>query len=180
MAGGFWINHARSIDMGKRLFVFSFGCRSYFLQIWCRLYFLSVFGHQSIFYGSSKGCLYFLVIFFELFSRIRPKTRDRWLESRARKQSTGAHPSIRRDSTQRSVHGAGGTRRTRASRAAGSRQRGWRRGTRKWAAHAAQRRRARDAGLLMMSVRRDQNRRISPRVRVSRGVVNLENQSGEL
>jgi hypothetical protein len=165
---------------GKRLFVFSFGCRSYFLQIWCRLYFLSVFGHQSIFYGSSKGCLYFLVIFFELFSRIRPKTRDRWLESRARKQSTGAHSSIRRDSTQRSVHGAGGTRRTRASRAAGSRQRGWRRGTRKWAAHAAQRRRARDAGLLMMSVRRDQNRRISPRVRVSRGVVNLENQSGEL
>ena len=43
---------------GKRLFVFSFGCRSYFLQIWCRLYFLSVFGHQSIFCGSSKGCLY--------------------------------------------------------------------------------------------------------------------------
>ena len=30
---------------GKRLFVFSFGCRSYFLQIWCRLHFRSVVGH---------------------------------------------------------------------------------------------------------------------------------------
>ena len=48
--------------------------------------------------------------------------------------------------------------------------------------HAAQRRRARDAGLLMMSVRRGQNRGISLRVCVcvSRGVVNLEDQGEEL
>ena len=32
----------------------------------------------------------------------------------------------------------------------------------------------------MMSVRRGRNRRISPRVCVSRGVVNLEDQGGEL
>ena len=87
-------------------------------------------------------------------------------------------PQLRRDSMQRSVacsvHGAGGTRRSRASRAAGSRQQGWRRGTKQWAAHAAQRRRARDAGLLMVSVRRGQNRTISPRVCVlSRGVIKL-------
>ena len=72
---------------GKRLFVFSFGCRSYFLQIWCRLYFLSVFGHQSIFYGSSKGCLYFLVIFLREVRGIQAefgrKQDDRWLQSRA-------------------------------------------------------------------------------------------------
>jgi len=79
--------------MGKRLFVFSFGCRSYFLQIWCRLHFLSVFGHQSIFYCSSKGCLYFFGNILRTFcdvhghpSRIRPKTR----RSLAQKQSTGA------------------------------------------------------------------------------------------
>ena len=88
--------------------------------------FSSSISHQSIFYGSSKGWLYFFGIFLRTFcdvrghpSRIRTKPR----RSLARKQSTRAHPSFRRDSTRRSVHVTGGTRRTRASRAAGSRQR---------------------------------------------------------
>ena len=160
----FWVSFVFSPNLVQVVFSFS---------IWSPIYFLWFEQGLFVFFGN------ILRTFCDVRghpSRIRPKTR----RSLARKQSTGAHPSFRRDSTQRSVHGAGGTRRTRASRAAGSRQRGWRRGTRKWAAHAAQRRRARDAGLLMMSVRRGQNRRISPRVCVSRGVVNLEDQGGEL
>ena len=153
----FWVSFVFSPNLVQVVFSFS---------IWSPIYFL--WFKQGLF-----------VFFGNILRTSKPNSAEN-KRPLAPKQSTGAHPSIRRDSTQRSVHGAGGTRRTRASRAAGSRQRGWRRGTRKWAAHAAQRRRARDAGLLMMSVRRDRNRRISPRVCVSRGVVNLENQSGEL
>ena len=153
----FWVSFVFSPNLVQVVFSFS---------IWSPIYFL--WFKQGLF-----------VFFGNILRTSKPNSAEN-KRPLAPKQSTGAHPSIRRDSTQRSVHGAGGTRRTRASRAAGSRQWGWRRGTRKWAAHAAQRRRARDAGLLMMSVRRDRNRRISPRVCVSRGVVNLENQSGEL
>ena len=45
---------------GKRLFVFTFGCRSYFLQIWGRLYFLSVFSHQLYFLWFEEGLVVFL------------------------------------------------------------------------------------------------------------------------
>ena len=50
----------------KRLFVFSFGRRSYFLQIWGRLYFLSVFSHQLYFLWFEQG----LVVFFGNILRI--------------------------------------------------------------------------------------------------------------
>ena len=73
----------------------------------------------------ARAVCIFLVIFFELFVTSMDIPKPNSAENKrslARKQSTGAHLSFRRDSTQRSLHGAGGTRRTRAPRAAGSRQ----------------------------------------------------------
>ena len=168
-------SHTRFGTFGKRLFVFSFfGCRSYFLHIWCRLYFLSVFAHQSIFYGSIK--FFFVGNVLRTFcdvrghpSRIRPKSR----RSLARKQSsralehTSASGGIARSArcTAQAARGEHVRRVLLPARA--RRQRGWRlaaRHKKMGCTHAAQRRRARDAGLLMMRVRRGQNRRISPRV----------------
>ena len=101
-------------------------------------------------------------------SRIRPKQDARWLESRAL-EHTPASGAIARNSwcTARAAHGEH-VRRALPARASG-------------AGGTDQRRRARDAGLSVMSVRRGQSsRRISPRVCVSRGVVNLEDQGVEL